>query len=302
MKFFSSLTIFSALLPLMMLFIGGCSKERIETLEEEKQLNEYQSINNYFIIKKQDEQEFIIDSSGTGPVIGNQGTKIWASKEKLMYANGDSVHWPYTIKLVELYTPKDMIYYEMPNLASGALLTTAGEVRIRAFKDGQELVLRPGMTWYVEMPSAAPVSGMNTFYGVDNGSYVNWSDSPAGSFITTSYGYACEAAVLGWILCGKPASVSTTSTTYTFSSTTDNLQNVAKFVYFPNAKSLMQVYGLTSGAMPVGENCKIILIGVDSNNDLFHYYSNTTVGSSNQVNVTLTAITDVNLTALLDSL
>jgi len=298
-----SLTIFNARTAIIcgIILITGCSKERIESIEE-NQLNEYETISNYLDLKKQDEQEFIIDTSGTGPVIGNQGTKIWASKEKLMYPNGDSVQWPYIIKLVELYTPKDMIYYQMPNLASGSLVTTAGEVRIRAFKNGQELVLRPGMTWVVEMPSAAPSPGMSIYYGADNGSFVNWSDSPTGTFITTAYGYAGEVAVLGWVLCGRPANVSATTTTYTFSSSTDDLQNVGKFIYFPGARSLMQVYGQTSGNLPVGEPVKIVLIGISNSGELYYYYSNTTVGSASQIDVTLSAISDPNLTALLDSL
>ncbi len=128
-----------------------CSKDRIE---EKQQMNEYEPINNYFDNKKQDEQEFVVDTNGQGPIVGNQGTKIWAEKTKLMYPNGDSVYFPYTVKLVELYTPKDMIYYQMPTVASGSLLTTGGEVRIRAFKDGQELLLRPGNAWTIEMPNA----------------------------------------------------------------------------------------------------------------------------------------------------
>ncbi len=283
-----------------LLFVS-CSKERTESKEE--QLNEYQSMNNYYDSKKQDEQEFVIDTSGSGPIIGNQGTKLWGSKEILMYPNGDSVQWPYTVKLIELYTPKDMLYYQMPNVSGGGLLTTGGEVRVRAFKDGQELVLRPGYTWMVEMPNANPVTNMKIYYGVDNTSYVDWTDSPAGNFTTTSYGYTGNIAKLGWVTCGKPAAVSSATTNYTFTSTTDNLQNVSKFIYFPDARSLMQVYNQTSGALPVGENIKVILIGIDGNNQLFYYYNETQVStSSNQVSVTLSSISDASLTAILDSL
>lgn len=302
MKTLTQFIRFGSALICSIILISSCSKERIESIEDEKQLKEYNPVSNYLDLKKQDEQEFIIDTSGTGPVVGNQGTKIWASKEKLMYPNGDSVQWPYTIKLIELFTPKDMIYYQMPNVASGTLLTTSGEVRIRAFKNGQELVLRPGMKWVVEMPSVTPLSSMSIYYGVDNGTYVNWSDSPAGSFITTAYGYIGEIAVMGWVLCGKPASVSPTTATYTFSSSTDNLQNVGKFIYFPNAKSVMQVYGQTAANLPSGEQIKIVMIGINSSNELFYYYSNTTVGTDSQIDITLSSISDPNLTALLDSL
>ncbi|MBI5542006.1 MAG: hypothetical protein HY951_18260 [Bacteroidia bacterium] len=283
-------------------FISSCSKERIESKEEEDQLNDYQSMNNYYDSKKQQEQEFTIDSTGTGPIVGNQGTKIYAAKDLLMYPNGDSVHWPYTVKLIELYTPKDMLYYQMPTVAGGSLLTTGGEVRIRAFKNGQELVLRPTKTWTIEMPNTSPLANMKIYYGVQSSSFIDWSPNPAGNYNTTSYGYTGQIATLGWTACGKPAAVSTTTTNYSFTSTTDNLQNVSTFIYFPNAKSLMQVYNQTSGAIPVGENAKIILMGMNSNNEIFHYYSETTISTSNQVSVTLTQISDANLTAILNAL
>jgi len=280
------------------LFILSCSKKRIEPKEE--QLNSYESMNSYYDSKKQQEQDFVINSSGSGPIIGNQGTKLWVSKEKLMFPNTDSVQWPYTVKLIELYTPKDMLYYQMPNVSNGGLLTTSGEVRVRAFKNGQELVLRPDCTWTVEMPNTNPMTNMKIYYGVES-TYVDWTDNPAGSFTITSYGYTGEIAKLGWINCGKPASVSSSTTNYTFSSSTDELQNVSKFIYFPNAKSLMQVYGSTSGALPLNENIKIILIGINGS-QLYDYYNETQVSTSNQINVTMSTISDASLTAILDSL
>ncbi len=286
-------------LVLSFAFFSSCSKERIEPKEE---LNDYESMNDYFNTKKQEEQVFVIDTSGSGPIVGNQGTKIWASKEKLMYVNGDSVHWPYTVKLIELYTPKDIIYYQMPTVADGDLLTTGGEVRIRAFKDGEELVLRPSKTWTVEMPNNNPENDMKIYYGVENISFVDWTPNPAGVFDTTSYGYTGEIAKLGWAACGKDAGNFTSTTNYSFSSTTDNLQNVSTFIYLPNIKSLMQVYNQTSGALPIGEDIKIILMGINASSQLFYYYAETQVSTNNQIDVTLTSVSDADLTAILDAL
>ncbi len=280
------------------LLISSCSKKRIEPKEE--QLNSYESMNSYYDSKKQQEQEFVIDTSGSGPITGNQGTKLWISKEKLMFPNGDSVQWPYTVKLIELYTPKDMIYYQMPNVSNGALLTTNGEVRVRAFKNGQELLLRPGCTWTVEMPNSNPLANMKIYYGVES-TYVNWTNIPADNFNTSAYGYTGNIAKLGWVNCGKLASVSTSTTNYTFTSSTDDLQNVSKFIYFHNVKSLMQVYGSTSGALPLNENIKIILIGINGS-QLYNYYNETQVSSSNQITITMSTISDAGLTAILDTL
>jgi hypothetical protein len=277
---------------------SNCSKDRIE----EKQLNNYDSMNDYFNSKKQQEQVFTIDTTGSGPIIGNQGTKIWVSKEKLMFSNGDSVHWPYTVRLIELYTPKDMIYYQMPTVASGSLLTTGGEVRVRAFKNGQELLLRPNKTWTVEMPSQQPLPGMSIYYGVVNSTFTNWVPNPVGAFNTTTYGYTGDIATLGWVGCGKIAINTGSFTSCAFTSTTDNLQNVATFLYFPTLKSLMQAYNQTSGNEPVGKDVKIILMGINSSHQLYYYYQQTQVSANFSANVTLTSISDAALTTILDSL
>ncbi len=297
MKTVNQTKIFGCIILCITLF-GSCSKDRIE----EQQLNAYNPINEYFDTKKQQEQVFTIDTNGTNPIIGNQGTKIWADKSKLMFPNGDSVYYPYIVKLIELFKPKDMIYYQMPTVASGSLLTTGGEVRIRAYKNGQELLLRPNKTWAIELPNQTPLPGMNIYYGVDTLSYVNWVPNPVGVFNTTAYGYLGNIAKLGWVGCGKVAINTGSFTACNFTSTTDDLHNVASFMYFPSLKSLMQVYNQTSGNAPVGQNVKIILIGINSSHQLYYYYQETAVTANFQANVTMTSISDAALTTILDSL
>jgi hypothetical protein len=282
-----------------MMFIGGCSKERTDPKE---QVTNYNQMNDYYDTKKQKEQEFEINSSGEGPIIGNQGSKIWGSKDKLMYPNGDSVQWPFTIKLVELYKPIDMIYYQMPTVSGGVLLTTGGEIRLRAFKDDQELVLRPNETWTVEMPNKAPLGDMKIYYGVANSSFIDWTNVPAGNFNVTSYGYSGEVEKLGWVSAGKTAYNAVSTTSYLFTSSTDNLQNVSAFIYLPNIKSLMQVYDQNSGALPIGEDMKIILMGINGNNQLFSYFKDTLVSTNNHINVKLDSISDADLTLILKAL
>jgi hypothetical protein len=278
----------------------NCSKERVAPKEN---LAEYEKMDNYYNSKKQPEQEFEVDNSGNGPIIGKQGTKIWISKEKFMYANGDSVQWPFTIKLVELYTTKDMIYYQMPTVSAGKLLTTGGEVRVRAFKNNEELVLRPDETWTVEMPNSKPDSAMKIYYGVESGSLVDWTSNPAGNFSSSTYGYSGEIRKMGWTSCGKDAYSSTASVVnYSFTSSTDNLDNAGIFIYLPDKKSLMQVYNQTSGALPIGENMKIIAMAQNDSSQLFSYYKEIKVSTDNQVDVSLTKISDVELTAILDGL
>jgi len=126
-----NLVMISAMVAAIGVF-SGCSKDRVDA-EDEK--SSYKSANEYLDARKQAEQEYEITEDGTGPIVAQQGTKVWAVKEKLMFPNGDAVTYPYTVKIVELYTPKDMIYYQMPSTSGLNLLTTAGEVRIKAVKE-----------------------------------------------------------------------------------------------------------------------------------------------------------------------
>ena len=293
-----------ALVTIFFTIILSCSKERISS----PPLNSYNSPNSYLDSKQQAEQEFTIDSSGSGPIIGNQGTKIWTGKQCLMLPSGDSVVWPFKIKLVELYTPKDMIYYRMPTVAGGNILETDGEIRLRAFKGTTELVIKPGACGVqIEMPNAAPKSYMRVHYGFSTS---DWTDNPATLGITsslnpvftaTSYGYFNYIAKLGWINCGINAGSSSTSN-LTFSSTVDDLTNVAIFVYVSGKKTVMQVSSLTSGQIPNGSNIKIVAIGLNAAGQLFSFNQNLTITANTPIDVTMAATTDASLTSLLISL
>lgn len=288
--------------------IYSCKKDRVETVP----LKEYKSTDDYMDSKKQEEQVFIIDNdTSTSPIVGNQGTTIsGAGRNCLMFPNGDSVSLPFTVKLIELYKPKDMIYARVPTVSSDVILETEGEVRIRVYKGSTELVLRPGCSFPIKMPSATPKNYMKVFYGYDVAPTVNWTNdlSSLGVAGTTSPAFANDASYhlasierLGWVNCGieRPG---TSNSNLTFDSSTDVLTNVTIFVYFPDTKTVMQVFNIVSGSIPNGSNVKVIAIGVDGNNDLFSFSKTMTVNNNEIIEVTMTAITDAALTTLLTNL
>ncbi len=282
------------------LFVFSCKKDRIQPPPPQT-LNAYTPVNTYLDTKKQQEQEFIITGPGNDTIIGNQGTRIYGGKNCLMLPNGDTVAYPYSVKLVELYTPKDMIYYQMPTVATGNILETDGEIRLRAFKGTQELSLKPLPCAYgIEMPNTSPKSYMNVFYGNNNGSFVDWTDSQVG-FTTTAYGYLAYPNPLGWINCDNKIGNGTGST-LTFTSSTDDLTNVGIFIYFTATKGLMQVYAASSGKIPNGSNVKIVMIGINSSGTLYSYTESRTVNANATINVSLSQTTDAALTSYLDGL
>ncbi|MCB9360001.1 MAG: hypothetical protein H6587_02600 [Flavobacteriales bacterium] len=287
----------------VLISFSACKKDRIEPKSE------YEPINEYLDSKKQEEQSFEITGPSNDTITGNQGTKLLAGKDCLRFANGDSVSYPFTVKLVELYTPKDMIYWQMPTIAAGSLLATDGEIRVRAVKNGEDLVLRPYCYYRVMMPNSSPASDMTKFYGVNNGTFVDWTDDVAGLGVTTAvsslfsadaYGYVGDIPLLGWLNCGKIAGSG--GSAITFSSDTDVLTNVGIFVYFPDTKTVMQVRNMTSDLIPNGSGVKIILIGMKAPGDMYYYYTETTINGATDFDVELTSISDADLTALLDEL
>jgi len=303
-----------AAITLLSLSYISCDKDRIEE-EEPEALNEYSDVNDYFDQKKQDEQEFVItNEDGPDPIEGKEGTKIWISKSCLKFPNGDTVGFPYTVKLIELLPPKEMIYYQMPSVAGGDIMETDGEVRVRAFKDGIELELDSNC-FSIEIPHANPENYMLKNYGFDAATssskiFVDWTDdlstfgittSLTSNFTNTTYGYWGRIPLLGWINCGIVRN-SGAGHLLTFISTTDDLTNIAVYVYFQDLWGLMQVYDMQSGLIPNGSKVKVICIGVAASGTLFSYQQDITVTANTNITVTLSSITDVNLTALLDAI
>lgn len=285
-------------LSLGTMLVSSCSKDRIDDTDK----NEYKSTDEYLDSKKQKEQTFEITKDGYLPIIGEQGTKIWPDKSKLQFPNGDTVGYPYFVKLIELYTPKDMIYAQMPSVGGGDILTTKGEIRLRAVKDEQDLLLKNGQSWQVLMSSIDTITLMKQYYGVDASSYTDWAANPAGEFFRTDTGYLGYVQKFGWIGCDKNASNSS-SVKIGFTSKTDNLSNVATFIYIPSKKSVMQVYNQVSGKIPAGLDVKIVSIAVNAKDSLFYDYKTVTLGQNDEVvEITLKATTDAELTAVLDAL
>lgn len=271
----------------------GCSKDRIET-----ELKSYESLDSYYDSKKPEEQEYIIDTLGECPLTGNLGTHICINKPDLQFPNGDSVYFPYTLKLIELYSPKDMIYYSILNNTSNGNFYCKGEVKITTFKNDTQLSLRTDKYYEVELMDTISSQSIRV-YNEDSNNPFTWKQT-TNLFSDTEYGYQAFVSNFGWISGGlplqfeEPASIS-------FTSATDNLETVRKYVYLPNHSCLYEITG-TSALIPIGEPAKIIMIGIDGSNKLYNYYTEQTFSENTTIDVSLTEISDEGLTQLLNEL
>jgi hypothetical protein len=269
-------------------------------------------MDSYLDNKKTEEQEFEITEDGSGPIQGAEGTKIWISKEILMFPDGSDVDWPYTVKLVELYKPKDMIYYQMPTIARGNILQTRGEVRVRAFKEDssgemQELVLKPDEVYALEMPSDTMISDMKVYYGTETNGKPDWTDDVNDVdgnaaqlyFDEMTASYKANIGKLGWINCGYAKQ---SFYNINFSSEEDDLTYVKIFSYIPETNTVGQAYNQVSNDFPNNTSTKIIAMAIDADGKLFYQYLEVDVASSGSMSITLEETTEDDLDELLDSL
>jgi hypothetical protein len=205
------------------------------------------------------------------------------------------------------------------------MLVTAGEIRVRAFKDGEELMLKPGKVYLAQTPNEAPVPQMSLFFGQEVGDILDWydnassvsgnagidslewitpnTDSTGGPFGWPGIGYDLAVPVMGWINCDYFYNLNPDSlTTVSYESDDDDLENVVIYLYFPNIGSVMQVYNQQSGNVPIGEPVKSLCFAMNSNGAMFYHYQEFAISQNHIVQVTMTEISEADLLALMAGL
>lgn len=287
----------AALLLLFLFLFFSCSKERIE----ETKLNEYASSEEYFNSKMQQEQEYIIDTNGTCPLTALQGTELCVEKKCLSLPNGDSVYFPYILKVIEIYSPKDMIYAQISNVSEGKIIESAGVIKVTAFKNGAALQLRSGCSYSAKMPHATPKNNKRLYTGMETPLYINWVDVYSSVFTNTGNGHFNTIPAWGWINCASDVS-SGDSRKIAFTSKTDNLDNVAIFIYIPSKNVLTRVYNAESELIPNGVTIKIIAIGIKEDGSVYTFYQEKQINYADDIIIKMEASSEAKLESLLNGL
>src|SRR5574337_1036460 len=81
------------------LIFSSCTKKRAE---EKKTGPDYASASSFYTQYQQPEQVFTVDTPGTAPIIGKEGTILSGDASIFMYPSGQSITYPFTLKLVEV--------------------------------------------------------------------------------------------------------------------------------------------------------------------------------------------------------
>ena len=278
----------------------GCSKDRLER-------DSYSSMDAFHNKYQQQEQDYQIDSGGTGcpNVICKYGTKICIGADIFLNPNSTPVYYPFHIRVIEIYPVKDIILNKVPNVAGGIILESAAEIRVRALKNNQELILKPSMKYYMELDTMNNPSNYTQVYdSLYNANYIDWTLDGVSTVGANQYFDTLLVGKMGWIDCAKVhASGSKTAITIVPPNGVSGTQFIDVYIVFNNfKKSVMQVYNLTSGQVPIGESVTIIAMAMNQNNDYVYDKQTVTVTAGQQINLNMQVISEQDLLTTLEGL
>ncbi|MFO7869303.1 MAG: hypothetical protein R6U95_08415 [Bacteroidales bacterium] len=274
-----------------------CSKKRVDP-----DLTKYESLEKYFDSLRPEEQEYIIDTLGTCPVEGKYGTRVCIDKQYLESDDDEDVYFPYTLKLVELYSIEDMIYYFTSHSDNGALYSCDGIVRVRFFKDDYELNLRDNSSWKIEIPHESPRNNAKIMYEDVSEKHLRLEASQQ-IFEQTEYGYESEYLYkLGWIAVGK--NISNTQTyNLSLTSDVDDLETLTAYVYVPGYNNLVHVQHFDEEiAVPEQAEVKVVCMGMDAEKQLYQFYTHFRMEKATEVSVECEQVSESQFINMLKSL
>lgn len=279
----------------MLIGFMSCKKDRIVQ-------DDYQDMDSFYNQHKEAEQEYVIDSGGVCPLIAKKETKLCVSDDMFQLPNGTGITYPFTLKVVELYSIKDMLLWRAPSVASGSLLETSAEIRVRSFQNNVEAALKPAKTYGMEMDTMPVLnSSMQPYKGQASGNVINWSIDGLTTVSVNPYFYSLSVGTTGWMSAAR-LHPSTQTTTIAFSATGTNTQNIEIYLKFNSFKGLMKVTNLVSGSIPVGESVTLVAMAKNQNNDYVLHQQTFTVTAGQQITLNLQVISEASLLAALDAL
>ncbi|MDD3877827.1 MAG: hypothetical protein PHT69_14495 [Bacteroidales bacterium] len=308
-KISTLLIIFSA-----MFLWTSCSKDRIEDPEEKQIQTDYASLDDFYDLNELPEQEFVIDSTGGDTIIGMDSTIIWGVPKEIFMIKStqQDISYPYTLKLIEAYSIKNMILSRLPGLAQGDVLKSAGNVKITAFKNADELALKNNCGLNFWSPSQNPVSNMDIFYGFTNGTTNDFNNDVlltdylfAADNVTSvniySSGYHSLTAKLGWMNVGQKLTPGGL-TTITFTATGNNTNYIDVYVVFNDRHNFVKVSNLSAPNMPVGENITVFAIAKDASAVMYYFKEDYVITSGLNVDLNMITSTEAQVLSMMDAL
>jgi len=288
-------------------FVSSCKKDRI-------QQDDYQDMESFYNDNKEQEQEYTIDSLGNNCYVTcNKGTRICTTAEMQELPGNAPVYYTYTLKVVELYSAKDMILWRAPSVTGSGLLETSAEIRVRLFKNGTQSELKNGRVYLMETANLPVIqSNMQSYFGYASGSNTIWNSSLSGVYpgfsdtvshvnATPAY-YASEVGHTGFYSAARPAPTSASTTSVTFTVAGTNTQNIQLFLVFNNFKSIVKADNLIASQIPTGEPVSMIAFAKKQDGNFYMDQQSLTISSGLQVPLNMTQTTEAGVLSALGAL
>ncbi len=263
----------------------GCKKS------EEESPAPATTIKDFFEKTEVKSQTFTINTdNGQSSITGEEGTKVTFPENAFTTIDGTPVTGAVSIELKEIYEKSDMVLSERPTSSDGKLLISGGEIFINATANGQELQLAENTSILVELATTDLEEGMGLFTGSEEDSVFNWTPVPIDSSqvavndsnwvndtIPTYYydpsHYIFTINTLHWINCDafyNSTNNANLSITYTGE---PSINNTKVYLIFRDINSVLQPSAYNSifsvGALPVGQDITIVVIGIKDGNEYF---------------------------------
>lgn len=193
-------------------------------------------------------QLFVVDAANGGTVSGTGGVRVTFPSNAFRTPTGGPVSGPVEVRLVEVLDPGDMIMYDVQTVGRDGgqprLLRSGGAIHVKAFQNGQPLVLGPqGME--VLMPTNAIDPQMGVFTANEAASQgmlwsqENWQlDSIP---VEGSMFYGFQADSLQWINCDYFANYPQTTFVDAVIPTNISTDSVMVWIAFPTENAVMRM-------------------------------------------------------------
>lgn len=256
-------------------------------------------------------EKVTINSGNDLPFITKNGTRINFREDAFRrLKNGSAVTFPIDLEIIELFTLRDIILHNKPTVSNGKLLTTDGQIYIKASKNGEELSLAGQWNFNIKMEGISERfdSEMLIFLGEDTQEGFNWLADTTScntwngqlfcenineSNIEKESYYSIWPSSLGWINIDKFAEYTNTTTIKITSE--ESLENVSVFLHFPEINSVMNYYDSQKLLLPVGYKAKVIAFAFNESKEVYSFFQDIIIQKDLEVNVSLAQSTEEKL-------
>ncbi len=130
------------------------------------QVGPYSSMDDVFNLLSNKSKFVTIDAVSGGTFYGNSGTRYIFQPNSFQNTTGTSITGPVHVEVNEFLNKADMLFSKTLPVGDTATLLSAGEIYVNASQGGQNVYLKPGVTFTANIPQfGIPDPGMTLFTG-----------------------------------------------------------------------------------------------------------------------------------------